>query len=222
MAMFIGYYSHTSDTTSPASFITETNRSAEPRVGASLAHVRTAGARTLRWRYRRICYGIRVLRPLNIVAAPGSGRHAGRRIARWTPWSSSATGINTPGSVTIANDMVSSFGHLKISNICVVLAFISGQDDPPPAPLLPLRSASAPRRQRQLDWHPQRRSRRFLFCLGLPLRHLRHQRISWTPVYLLSSICWSACCGGLPGCVRASLVLLFAVPPPATAAGSAL
>ena len=55
MAMFIGYYSHTSDTTSPASFITETNRSAEPRVGASLAHVRTAGARTLRWRYRRIC-----------------------------------------------------------------------------------------------------------------------------------------------------------------------
>jgi len=85
MAMFIGYYSHTSDTTSPASFITETNRSAEPRVGASLAHVRTAGARTLRWRYRRICYGIRVLRPLNIVAAPGSGRHAGRRIARWTP-----------------------------------------------------------------------------------------------------------------------------------------
>ena len=47
------------------------------------------------------------------------------------PWGSSATGINTPGSVTIANDMVSSFGHLKISNICVVLAFISGQDDPP-------------------------------------------------------------------------------------------
>ena len=55
MAMFIDYYSHTSDTTSPASFINETNRSTEPRVGASLAHVRTAGARTLRWRYRRIC-----------------------------------------------------------------------------------------------------------------------------------------------------------------------
>ena len=43
MALFIGYYSHTSDTTSPASFINETNRSTEPRVGASLA-------RTHRWR----------------------------------------------------------------------------------------------------------------------------------------------------------------------------
>ena len=96
--------------------------------------------------------------------------------------------------------MVSSFGHRKISNICVVLTFISGQATllpghrlpglamaPPTAPLLPLRSASVPRRQRQLDWHSH----------ALPLRHLRQ--------YLLVS------CGGLPGCVRASLVFLSAV-----------